>query len=115
MGSEPLCRVTVVYSRGARRVETVALDLSAPCDVLQALQQSGFLTRFAEIDHPGILVGVWGRRVTLAQKLRDQDRVEVYRPLLVDPKVARRERFVKQGARRAGLFAKRSAGIAAQS
>jgi putative ubiquitin-RnfH superfamily antitoxin RatB of RatAB toxin-antitoxin module len=42
--------------------------------------------------------------------LRDQDRVEVYRPLRVDPKVARRERFVKQGARAAGLFVKRRVG-----
>jgi putative ubiquitin-RnfH superfamily antitoxin RatB of RatAB toxin-antitoxin module len=45
--------------------------------------------------------------------LRDQDRIEVYRPLLVDPKVARRERFVKQGARGAGLFAKKRQGAKA--
>ena len=37
--------------------------------------------------------------------LRAGDRVEIYRDLLVDPKVARRERFRKQGARAAGLFA----------
>ena len=42
--------------------------------------------------------------------LRDGDRVEIYRPLRVDPKVARRERFRKQGARAAGLFAQRRPG-----
>jgi putative ubiquitin-RnfH superfamily antitoxin RatB of RatAB toxin-antitoxin module len=39
--------------------------------------------------------------------LRDGDRLELLRPLRVDPKVARRERFTGQGARSAGLFAKR--------
>jgi putative ubiquitin-RnfH superfamily antitoxin RatB of RatAB toxin-antitoxin module len=42
--------------------------------------------------------------------LQDGDRLEVYRPLRVDPKVARRERFKGQGARTAGLFAKRRPG-----
>jgi sulfur carrier protein len=53
---------------------------------------------------------VWGRRVPLDTPLRDGDRVEVYRPLRVDPKVARRERFVRQGARSTGLFAQRRPG-----
>ncbi|MCB2018938.1 MAG: RnfH family protein, partial [Hydrogenophaga sp.] len=39
--------------------------------------------------------------------LRDGDRLELYRPLRVDPKVARRERFVGQGAKAAGLFSRR--------
>ncbi len=38
------------------------------------------------------------------------DRLEIYRPLTVDPKVARRERFSRQGARTTGLFARRRAG-----
>ncbi|MEO5606317.1 MAG: RnfH family protein, partial [Polaromonas sp.] len=40
------------------------------------------------------------------QLLQDADRIEIYRELRVDPKVARRERFNQQGAKRAGLFAK---------
>jgi len=55
-------------------------------------------------------VGVWGRRGSLDQTLRPDDRVEVYRPLTVDPKQARRARFREQGARSAGLFAKRRPG-----
>ncbi len=42
----------------------------------------------------------------MERQLKDGDRVEIYRQLVVDPKVARRERFVRQGSRGAGLFAK---------
>lgn len=51
--------------------------------------------------------GVWGRIVPPEQVLVSGDRVEAYRPLLVDPKVARRERFARQGARGTGLFSKK--------
>jgi hypothetical protein len=47
------------------------------------------------------------------QVLQDLDRVEIYRPLKVDPKVARRTRFVEQGARTAGLFARKRPGAKA--
>ena len=53
---------------------------------------------------------VWGKPVELTHVLKDGDRLEVLRPLRVDPKVARRERFQKQGAKTAGLFAKRRVG-----
>jgi putative ubiquitin-RnfH superfamily antitoxin RatB of RatAB toxin-antitoxin module len=52
-------------------------------------------------------VGVWGRKAGPNQVLRQGDRIELYRALSVDPKVARRERFKGQGVRAAGLFAKR--------
>ena len=55
-------------------------------------------------------VGVWGRRVPAGHVLREGDRIELYRPLTVDPKYARRERFRRQGARTTGLFATRRAG-----
>ena len=55
-------------------------------------------------------VAVWGKLVSTEHVLKTTDRVEVLRGLRVDPKVARRERFQKQGARTAGLFAKRRAG-----
>jgi len=105
--SESTCQVTVMVSYAPRQVAQVNLNLSQPCIVLQALQQSGLLTRFPEFDHQHTVVGIWGRKVALNQMLRDRDRVEIYRPLVVDPKVARRERFVRQGARRAGLFVKK--------
>lgn len=111
MASEPCTTVSVLYSPAPREWVQVELTLDAPHTVLQALQQSGLLSRFAGLDRADIEVGVWGRRVSLLQALRDQDRVEVYRPLKVDPKVARRQRFVRQGSRRAGLFVKQTASV----
>lgn len=60
-----------------------------------------------------LTVGIWGRQSPWQHALRDGDRVELYRPLRVDPKVARRERFGQQGARTSGLFAKKRPGAAA--
>lgn len=111
--SDALLNVTVLYSPAAREVQEVILELTAPCSVLQALQASGLLAHYPDIDSLHILVGVWGRKAPLEQLLRDQDRVEVYRPLRVDPKVARRERFARQGSRGAGLFVKKRAGAKA--
>ena len=113
MVNEQCLRVTVVYSPTARQVQELTLNLAAPCRVLQALQLSGLLSRYPDIDNHQTVVGVWGRKANLDQLLRDQDRVEVYRSLRADPKVARRERFVRQGSRGAGLFVKKRAGAKA--
>ena len=111
--SEALIHLSVMYAPKAREMAEVKLVLSAPCTVLQALQQSGLLLRFPEIDHHHVLIGVWGRLVKFDQCLRNFDRVEVYRRLRVDPKVARRERFARQGSRSAGLFVKKRLGAKA--
>lgn len=56
----------------------------------------------------GWAMGIFGKKCTLDTLLQQGDRLELYRPLRVDPKVARRERFAKQGrAQSAGLFAAR--------
>lgn len=106
-------QVTLVYSPFPRQVLETQLTLADNASVLQALQASGVLQTFPEIDLPSAVVGVWGRKAGLNQALRDHDRVEIYRPLKVDPKVARRARFAKQGAKTAGLFAKKRAGAKA--
>jgi putative ubiquitin-RnfH superfamily antitoxin RatB of RatAB toxin-antitoxin module len=90
------------------------LQVEAGCTVASALLASGL---FGEDLNSGLLSagqGVWGNKVALTHVLHDRDRLEVYRPLTVDPKVARRERFVRQGAKKAaGLFAKRRSGAKA--
>jgi putative ubiquitin-RnfH superfamily antitoxin RatB of RatAB toxin-antitoxin module len=57
--------------------------------------------------------GIWGRKVPWTQLVNANDRIELYRPLKVDPKVARRQRFKRQGKGRTGLFANRKSGSAA--
>ncbi len=106
-------RVTVVYSPAARKVSEVVLALDEGATVAQALQASNLMTQFAELAGSEPVVGVWTKRATLNYVLRDQDRVEIYRALKVDPKVARRARFAKQGARATGLFARKRPGAKA--
>jgi putative ubiquitin-RnfH superfamily antitoxin RatB of RatAB toxin-antitoxin module len=100
-------RAVVLYSPAPREVHEWPVVLAPGSTVLQALQACGLQATFPEIDLRSALVGVWGRKAGLQQVLRDGDRVEIYRPLKVDPKLARRERFRKQGVRAAGLFARR--------
>ena len=57
--------------------------------------------------------GIWGRKAEWQTPVREGDRVELYRALKVDPKVARRQRFKRQGKGRTGLFANRKRGAAA--
>lgn len=106
-------QVTVVFSPAPRQVQEVTLCLTPGSTVLQALQASGLLQLFPHLDQPAGLAGVWGRLVAWDHRLREHDRVEIYRPLTVDPKVARRERFAKQGARTTGLFTNKRAGAKA--
>ena len=111
--SDDLINVTVVYSAQAREVLELPLRLRPDRTVLQALQTSGLLVHRPDLDLATMSLGIWGRKVALTHPLRDQDRLEIYRPLRVDPKVARRERFVRQGARTAGLFTKKRPGAKA--
>jgi putative ubiquitin-RnfH superfamily antitoxin RatB of RatAB toxin-antitoxin module len=97
--------VTVAYSPAPRAVLEWTLELQEGATVRQAVQASGLAAACPGLDLAACEAGVWGRRADWETALRASDRVEIYRPLLVDPKVARRERFRKQGARAAGLFA----------
>lgn len=114
MSSNPHCiRISVVYSATARHVVELEVELPQGAAVQDALAHSAVQAALAEATvHVG-QVGVWGRKVDSRQLLNDGDRVELYRPLLVDPKVARRERFASQGARTTGLFAKKRLGAKA--
>ena len=101
-------RVTVLYSPAPREVLEWTVDLPEGATVRDAVLASGWRAAAPDVEVPE--VGIWGRRCTAQQPVRDGDRVEVYRDLKADPKVARRERFRKQGARAAGLFAQRRPG-----
>ena len=102
--------VTLVYSPAAREVCECELAVDEGCTLAQALALSGWLQRFPELAGDRVARGIWGRRAEPDAPLRDRDRVEFWRELRVDPKVARRERFRSQGARSAGLFAQRRPG-----
>lgn len=106
-------KVTIAYSPAPRQVREWTLDIRPGCNVRQAIVQCGMLTEFADLVADDLNAGIWGKRLSLNHKIKDQDRIEIYRPLLVDPKVARRERFKQQGAKSAGLFANKRVGAKA--
>lgn len=60
-----------------------------------AIVQSGILDMFPEIDLTKNRYGIFGKSITSNTILRDRDRVEIYRPLVIDPKDARRKRAGK--------------------
>ena len=105
-------QITVVWSPEPRVVHELALDLPAAACVSDALQAAAADKRFAVLP-ADYSFGIWNQRTALDHLLHDGDRLEIYRPLRVDPKVARRERFKKQGAKSAGLFAQRRPGAKA--
>ena len=106
-------KVLVVYSPAPRQVCEWPLDLPPGSTVAQALQASGLLVQFPGLSPQDLALGIWGKKAGLQQLLREQDRLEVYRGLRVDPKMARRERFSKQGAKKSGLFSQKRPGAKA--
>lgn len=99
--------VTVVFSPEPRTVREWILQVEPGTVVSQALALVEGLP--ADLLLVPYRIGVWNKAAELTQTLCENDRIEVYRALKVDPKVARRERFVQQGRRSAGLFAKKKA------
>jgi uncharacterized protein len=68
----------------------------------EAIERSGVLRRFPEIDLAVNKVGVYGRLIPLDQALDSGDRVEVYRPLIADPKAQRKKRAAEGKVMRKG-------------
>ncbi len=95
--------IEVAYARPDRQ-ELVKLKLPQGAVVQQALDASGLLQKYPEIDLTKAKVGIYAKLCKLDTPLRQHDRVEIYRPLLADPKEVRRQRAaegkaMKKGAR----------------
>jgi len=86
--------VTVVYALPDRATE-IEVRLGAGATVADALTKSGMASLHPELELARAPVGIFGRRVQRDRVLVDGDRVELYRPLLADPKNARRKRAVR--------------------
>lgn len=94
-------KVEVAYARPDIQM-LLEVDVAEGATVEEAIRRSGILERFPEIDLSKQKVGVFAKVVPLSQALRDWDRVEIYRPLIADPKAARRQRAQNDGARKDG-------------
>ena len=84
-------KVEVAYAR-ADVQQIVPLEVEAGCTVEQAIRASGLVERFPEIDPGKNKVGIFGKATKPANVLEEGDRVEIYRPLIADPKAVRKER-----------------------
>ena len=90
--------VEVVYCPAPHQVDLRPLRVAPGTTVREALRASGLLQQYG-LDENTLSVGLWGRACALDLTLRERDRVEIYRPLLVDPKEARRQRYKGKAAR----------------
>ncbi len=106
-------QVLLVYSPAPREMREWALALPEGATVASALACSALRTEDLPAPLAKLKIGVWGQKCSFDRVLKNGDRIEIYRPLRVDPKVARRERFRSQGAKTTGLFAKNRPGAKA--
>ena len=90
-GAGSRVRVEVAYARPDEQV-LIAIEVESGTTVKQVIERSGIAVRFPEIEKIPAGVGIFGRRTALDAIVQDGDRIEIYRPLIADPKVARRTR-----------------------
>jgi len=90
--------IEVAYALPEEQV-LLTLDVEQGTTVEQAVKLSGILEQFSEIDLSKNKLGIFGKIAKADQVLRDKDRVEIYRPLIADPKESRRRRAEKKEAR----------------
>ena len=81
--------IEVIYATPERQV-VITVELAYGACAIDALRASSLPETYPEIDSASPVLGVFGRRVKPGARLQDGDRLEIYRPLLVDPKDARR-------------------------
>lgn len=96
MSAEATWHIEVAYATPACQ-EAIAVAVRPGMTIEQAIHQSGILVRFPEIDLARNPVGIFGEPAGLRDPVRDRDRVEIYRPLIADPKVARKQRAARGG------------------
>lgn len=92
---KPAINVEVVYAQPTQQWRQT-LTLPSGATVRDAIEQSGVVATIPEWNWSDVKVGIYSRPVALEQTLRDRDRVELYRPILIDPKEARRQRAKKK-------------------
>lgn len=93
--------IEVIYALPEEQ-ELITLDVEQGTTAGQAVKLSGVLEKFPEIDLAKNKLGIFGKAVKVDEVLRDKDRVEIYRPLIADPKESRRKRAEKKEAKTTG-------------
>lgn len=93
---EAASKITIEVVYGLPHTQKIlSLSLEAGITVEQAIRESGILSLFTEIDLSVNKVGIWNKAVKLSTVVEDLDRIEIYRPLIADPKEVRKRRAEK--------------------
>lgn len=91
MSEGDLIQIEVAYALPSEQL-ILKLDVSPGTSVREAIERSGILRRFVDIDLERNRVGRWSHVVALDDTVRAGDRIEIYRGLVADPKEMRRQR-----------------------
>ncbi|WP_221801134.1 RnfH family protein [Oceanobacter mangrovi] len=87
--------VEVAYALPEKQ-KVMAVSVPEGCSVLEAARLSGIVAEFPGLELETAKMGIFGKAVrNLDEVVRDGDRIEIYRPLLIDPKQARANRAAK--------------------
>jgi putative ubiquitin-RnfH superfamily antitoxin RatB of RatAB toxin-antitoxin module len=95
MAADGAIAVEVVYAR-ADVQEVLPLRVEAETTAREAIERSGLAARYPELGAGPLSVGIFGKSVPEDTVLREGDRLEIYRPLIADPKQARRRRAARK-------------------
>lgn len=98
-------KIDIYYSPAERKIECESVDVPEGTSLGDLLAKT--------MPSQGLTTAVWGRAVPASYQLQAGDRIELVRDLRVDPMTARRERFNKQGIKKAGLFKTKRVGAKA--
>ena len=90
--------VEIAYATPEKQV-ILSLTVSPGTTVEQAIEQSAIREEFPDMKKQPAGVGIFSRKVALDHVLREGDRIEIYRPLIADPKEVRRERAKKEAGK----------------
>lgn len=89
---KPSMEIEIAYAASPSEQTLIPLTLSEACSAKTAIEKSGLLLLYPNIDLNKQAIGIFGRKISLDELIRDGDRIEIYRPLLQDPKTARKHR-----------------------
>jgi putative ubiquitin-RnfH superfamily antitoxin RatB of RatAB toxin-antitoxin module len=87
--------VEIAYALPEEQV-IISIKVPTKSDVKHAIEKSGIQIKVPSIDLSKNKVGIFGKKTTLNHLLKDRDRIEIYRPLILDPKEMRRKRAAKK-------------------
>ena len=100
--AEKMLDIEVCYAQAGKQ-EVVRLSLPEGATLAEALKASGLLLKYPEIDLQKSKFGIYARLTKTDAVLRDRDRVEIYRPLIADPKEVRKQRAAAGKAMKKGI------------